>query len=112
MPKHNKKLIFFIDLLEILILIKNIYTVFSNHFTYVDFNRTIQRTQFGYQPLQSYTFFSWMSQTIKKCFLRLDIVDYQKVFFVVNLINYQKVFFIIQNLNQYIKKNKINTIYY
>ena len=55
MPKHNKKLIFFIDLLEILILIKNIYTVFSNHFTYVDFNRTIQRTQFGYQPLQSYT---------------------------------------------------------
>lgn len=57
MPKHNKKLIFFIDLLEILILIKNIYTVFSNHFTYVDFNRTIQRTQFGYQPLQSYTFF-------------------------------------------------------
>lgn len=42
----------------------------------------------------------------------MDVTDYQKVFFVVNLINYQKVFFIIQNLNQYIKKNKINTIYY
>jgi len=57
-------------------------------------------------------FFATRYRVLSKSVFVVNLINYQKVFFVVNLINYQKVFFIIQNLNQYIKKNKINTIYY
>ena len=39
---------------------------FSNHFTYVDFNMNIQRTQFGLSTFTVLHVFSWMSQNYEK----------------------------------------------